>query len=68
MEWMMGAWQFLMANVDKITGATMAFLALAEAITRLTPTETDDGFVERMGAVIRKILDFLKVPNVKKER
>lgn len=68
MEWLMSAWQFMTANWDKISGALLAFIALAEAITRLTPTEKDDGFVERMGAIIRKILDFLKVPNAKKDK
>lgn len=43
-------------------------IAIAEAITRLTPTEKDDGFVERIGSGIRKVLDIFHVPNNKKRK
>ena len=41
-------------------------IAVAEVITRLTPTEKDDAFVQRLGAGIKKVLDAIKLPNVKK--
>jgi midasin (ATPase involved in ribosome maturation) len=45
-----------------------ALLAVAELIVRLTPTEKDDGAVERIGHKVREGLDMLDrvFPNVKK--
>lgn len=55
--------EWLLANKEILAGIVLGLLAIAELIVRLTPTEKDNGAVERVGAVIRKILDFLKVPN-----
>ena len=66
MEWISSIVNFLMENFGKISATLLAALGLAEAITRFTPTEKDDGAVERIGAFIRKVLDFFKMPNVKK--
>jgi len=48
--------------------AVLALLAFAELVVRLTPTEKDDGAVERIGKKVRKWVDMLdKVfPNIKK--
>ena len=37
-----------------------------ELFARLTPTKKDDGFLERVGALIRKLLDILHIPNIKR--
>lgn len=63
MEALKNFMQFIVQNWGNISLAIMALVALAEAIVRITPTTSDDGAVERIGAIIRKILDFLKVPN-----
>lgn len=42
-------------------------IAIAEFVTRLTPTEKDDGFIQRFGGVVKIILDAVKVPNVVKK-
>ncbi len=42
-------------------------LAIAEFITRITPTEKDDGFVQRLGGLIKFILDTVKTPNIVKK-
>ena len=55
--------QYLMANKDVFFALILALLAVAELIVRLTPTKKDDGVVQRIGGVIKKIFDFLKVPN-----
>lgn len=54
-------------NMETVGALILALLVVAELVVRLTPTKTDDGAVERVGKVIRRVLDFLKVPNVKKE-
>ena len=41
-------------------------VGVAEVVVRLTPTEKDDSAVERIGGILRKVMDFLKVPNNKK--
>lgn len=57
------AW--LIANGPAVAAAILGLLAVAETITRLTPTKTDDLFVERIGSVIRKIFEVLNVPSNK---
>lgn len=57
--------KYMMANKDVFVAAILALLAFAEVVVRLTPTKTDDGVVERIGSVIKKILDFLGFPNNK---
>ena len=55
--------KWIAENYLNLGTVLLAGVALAEAIVRLTPTKSDDGAVERIGAVIRKICDLLKVPN-----
>ena len=42
-------------------------LFAAAFITRLTPTKKDDDLVKRISDAYTKILDFMKVPNIKKK-
>lgn len=42
-------------------------IAVAEFLTRFTPTKKDDGFVQRLGGLIKFILDTVKTPNIKKK-
>ena len=59
---------YLTTHGPAIITLLLTFVAFAEAVVRLTPTEKDDGAVERIGKVVRKIIDALdKVfPNLKK--
>ena len=66
MEFLLPIIEFVKANLAGLGAVVLSALALAEAVVRLTPTQTDDGFVQRVGAVITKVLDWLKVPNLKK--
>lgn len=43
----------------------LALIVVAELVVRITPTKEDDGFIERIGGVIRKFLDMLGLPNKK---
>ncbi len=43
-------------------------IAIAEFGVRLTPTEKDDGFVQRLGALLKTILDTVKIPNNTKKK
>jgi hypothetical protein len=38
-----------------------------EMLVRLTPTKKDDTAAERVGEKLRKIMDFMKIPNPKLE-
>ena len=58
--------QFVQENYVEISKLLIAIGAVAEIIVRLTPTKTDDGALERIGGIIKKILDFAKIPNIKK--
>ena len=57
---------FLKDNYQLILQVLGAIVVVAELVVRMTPTEKDDSAVERIGGILRKIMDFLKVPNVKK--
>ncbi len=52
--------------LDNPTATTLALLAIAEVVVRLTPTKDDDAFIERLGKLIKAILDAIKLPNNKK--
>jgi hypothetical protein len=56
---------YLMANGPALAAIVLAILSVAEMIVRITPTEKDDGAVERVGKVIRKAFDYLGVPKNK---
>lgn len=66
MEFLKGLVDFFMTNKENIAVVMLSLIGVAEVIVRLTPTEKDDGAVQRIGEVIKKVLDFLKLPNVKK--
>lgn len=59
--------KWLMENKEEIGLFLLSLIATAELFVRLTPTKTDDGAVERIGALIKRILDWLKIPNVAKK-
>lgn len=66
MNFLMELIAYLKEHGPAIAAIVLALLSVAEMIVRLTPTTKDDGAVERVGLWIRKVLDFLKVPNLKK--
>lgn len=62
----MGLINFAWENIAQIGAIILAIVGVAEMIVRLTPTEKDDGFVQRVGSVIKFVLDALRIPNIKK--
>jgi hypothetical protein len=61
----MVAW--IMENYQELGALLLALVGVAEVVVRLTPTKKDDGAMERIGHVIRKAMDLMKVPNVRKK-
>lgn len=55
--------EWFKVNYANMFQIIFAGVALAEVITRITPTEKDDGFVKRLGSMIDKVASFLKIPN-----
>lgn len=66
MGWFLAFWVWFQASYVEVVALVTAGIAFAEAVVRLTPTKTDDGAVERLGAAVKRILDFLRVPNLTK--
>jgi len=66
MEFITMVIDFLTVNYIEIVAASLGVIGVAEIITRFTPTKKDDAFLERVGSVFRKIMDYLKIPNLKK--
>lgn len=59
MAYLLGLWAWLVANYAQVSAILLGAVALAEAIVKLTPTESDDGAVKRIGAIIDKLLSFI---------
>jgi len=58
---------WMQANYMNLLLAISGLVAVAEVITRFTPTKVDDSILERIGKVIKGIMDFLKVPNISRK-
>jgi len=56
---------YLMANGPALAAIVLTILSVAEMIVRMTPTQKDDGAVERVGKFIRKAFDYLGIPKNK---
>lgn len=67
MEFLLNVFNFFRENAELLGASALAIVGAAELVVRLTPTKKDDGFVERVGHYVRIALDFLKVPNLRKE-
>ena len=50
------------ANGGAIAAIILGLIPIAETIVRLTPTQKDDGAVERLGKRIRRVFDVLGLP------
>lgn len=67
MEALTEYWTWTVANYKGIFIVLATIYPTLELITRLTPTKKDDTFLERAGALVRKLMDILKIPNLKKK-
>jgi hypothetical protein len=57
--------EWIEQNYINVIQLMIAAVALAEIVTRLTPTKKDDGFIHRIGNTIDKLLIWF--PNIKKK-
>lgn len=55
--------EWLLLNKEALAVVVLALITFAETVVRLTPTKSDDGAVERVGKIVKKIFDFCKIPN-----
>lgn len=53
---------YLMTHGPALAAIVLTLLSVAEMVVRLTPTEKDDGAVERIGKLIRKLFDTIGIP------
>ena len=58
--------KWVQSNYENVLLVIAGLVGVAEVVVRITPTQKDDSAVERIGGVLRKVMDFLKVPNNKK--
>lgn len=63
METIKVVWDWVVANYMNVIYFIAALVTAAEIFTRFTKTDKDDGFVERIGSIIKKVMDWLKIPN-----
>lgn len=50
-------------QVLELLGLLFASGGVLEVIVRLTPTKSDDGFADRVAAIVDKLMSALKIPN-----
>lgn len=55
--------KWVMENYVEMLIALGSLTAALEIIVRLTPTKTDDGFLQRFGGMLKQLMDALKIPN-----
>ena len=67
MEFISEGWVFLKTYYVAGFLILSATYPVLELITRITPTKKDDTLLERAGKLVRKIMDILGIPNMKKE-
>ena len=67
MEVVLGFVGWLKVNYIELLSALGVILVGLEMLVRLTPTKKDDGAVARVAKLYGKLLDLLKVPNVKRK-
>ena len=59
--------QYLVADGDRFAFFAIAALSAFEIFVRVSPTKSPKSGLERIGSVIKFILDYLKVPNTKRK-
>ena len=67
MEFLKEMFFFLKEYYADILIALSLLIGSFEIITRMTPTKKDDGAVMRIGGMLKKLMDSLKIPNNLKE-
>ena len=55
--------QWIINNYAACFTFVATLVVAAEIICRLTPTTKDDTVMEKIGKVLKAIMDFLKIPN-----
>ena len=59
--------QYLVADADRFAFFVILLLSGFEIFVRVAPTKSPKSGLERIGAVIKFVLDYLKVPNTKRK-
>lgn len=54
---------WIAANYQNVFYFLLALVGVLEMLFRIIKTEKPLSFLERVGAVLRQIMDFLKIPN-----
>jgi len=67
MEILKEAFHWISENYANFLVCLSVIVTALESIARLFPTKNYHSGIERVGVILRKIMDFLKVPNVKRE-
>lgn len=67
MDTILNQYYWMRDNYAELLTSLMILMIGLQGIVRLTPTKKDDGAVERLGGYLTKLMELLKVPNVKRE-
>lgn len=59
--------EWLMHNYSPLLQTVTLVVAAGTIAVRLTPTKTDDGFLARISTGLDKLLDLLRVPNLRRK-
>lgn len=64
-EVIVSVYVYLKENGPELAAIVLTIVALGEMVVALTPTKTDDLFMERVGKWTRKFFEVTKIPNRK---
>lgn len=67
MDTVLNQYYWMRDNYVELLTSLMILLIALQGFVRLTPTKSDDAFLERMSGYLNLVFKWLKIPNVKRE-
>lgn len=67
LEKMKEIYAWLVANYENLAIFLSMLLGALEVLFRIVPTKSGESFIQRAGAILKKLMDLAKIPNVKRE-
>lgn len=67
MDTLLNQYYWMRDNYMELLTSLAILLIALQGFVRLTPTKSDDAFMERVSKYLDMVLKFAKIPNVKRE-
>ena len=67
MDTLLNQYYWMRDNYVELLTSTMIIVIALQSLVKLTPTKSDDSFLDRVNSYLEWGMKFLKIPNVKRE-